>query len=83
MGVRSSVIGAGRELQRKMSPDETRQKRWGKIEMHLICSWSPFHKSITIAVIGCNLIKAISQEAALDEGKNILDAAGKGTIMLK
>ena len=37
-------------------------------------------KSITMAVIGCNLIKAISQEAALDEGVGIRNISFKGVL---
>ena len=38
------------------------------------------HKSITMAMIGCNLIKAISQEAALDEGIGIRNLSFKGVL---
>lgn len=38
------------------------------------------HKSITMAVIGCNLIKAISQEAALDEGIGIRNISFQGVL---
>jgi len=38
------------------------------------------HKSITMAMIGCNLIKAISQEAALDQGLPIRNISFKGVL---
>ena len=38
------------------------------------------HKSIIMARIGCNLIKAISQEAALDEGIGIRNVSFKGVL---
>jgi len=37
-------------------------------------------KSIIMAMIGCNLIKAISQEAALDEGIGIRNISFKGVL---
>ena len=38
------------------------------------------HKSITMAMIGCNLIKAISQEAALDGGAEIRNVSFQGVL---